>query len=328
MKFSEKLFNLRRQYGLSQDDLAIKLDISRQAVYKWENDQSKPELDKLKILSTLFNVSIDNLLDDNADIVLKTTSSRKALGEVVDLKTPDADMAERVNTAYSEEDSNKIKTRKTLIKSSLIAIWIAIAMLILSIVIVVTGEEWNKLDDFAMSFMLPLGFVVFIIALIVYKVTDKWVYSNVSSERTYFNTLKANGENYLKSKGYEYVMLQKDLPVWFFYDVVGNSKLGVYFEEKEQFVCPIQNYINLSYEKMQLEEFAAYKVSFSYYDQNGVVKDYTFMLSPIRKYIIDILVDKGMYDKDYVDNYVHEISKETLKTITGIKSSLEIKKLN
>ena len=77
MIFAEKLVVLRKKAGLSQEDIADKLDISRQAVYKWENDQSKPDIEKLKLLSKLFDVSIDNLLDDKEDTEYKSSESKK-----------------------------------------------------------------------------------------------------------------------------------------------------------------------------------------------------------------------------------------------------------
>ena len=68
MKLSEKIVYLRKEQGWSQEQLAIKLDVSRQAVYKWEADINQPDLEKLKKISSLFNVSFNNLMDDNIDI--------------------------------------------------------------------------------------------------------------------------------------------------------------------------------------------------------------------------------------------------------------------
>ena len=67
MTLAEKIFTLRRKNGLSQDDLANELGVSRQAVYKWESGNSTPEIDKIKMLSKLFKVSFDYLLDDSID---------------------------------------------------------------------------------------------------------------------------------------------------------------------------------------------------------------------------------------------------------------------
>lgn len=68
MNFGANLQNLRKKHNLSQEQLAEKLDVSRQAVSKWENGSSYPEMDKLIIISELFNVDIDLLIKGNLDI--------------------------------------------------------------------------------------------------------------------------------------------------------------------------------------------------------------------------------------------------------------------
>ena len=62
MNLSEKILALRTQLGLSQGELAEKLEVSRQSVSKWETAQSVPELDKLIRLADLFGVSVDELV--------------------------------------------------------------------------------------------------------------------------------------------------------------------------------------------------------------------------------------------------------------------------
>lgn len=62
MALGEKLIYLRKKSGLSQEDVAEKLGVSRQTVSKWETDQTVPELIKAKLLSQLYNVSYDYLI--------------------------------------------------------------------------------------------------------------------------------------------------------------------------------------------------------------------------------------------------------------------------
>ena len=62
MALSEKLYQLRRQSGLSQEQLAEKLNVSRQAISKWESGQSFPEAEKLLAISDYFQVSLDGLM--------------------------------------------------------------------------------------------------------------------------------------------------------------------------------------------------------------------------------------------------------------------------
>lgn len=62
MDFQERLFTLRRQAGLSQEELANLLDVTRQAVQKWEAGTSRPDMDNLVSLAEYFQVSLDYLV--------------------------------------------------------------------------------------------------------------------------------------------------------------------------------------------------------------------------------------------------------------------------
>lgn len=64
MSFAERLKDARRVCGLSQEELAERLDVSRQAVGKWEQGQAYPEMEKLIALCAVLNVSADMLLLD------------------------------------------------------------------------------------------------------------------------------------------------------------------------------------------------------------------------------------------------------------------------
>lgn len=64
MKFSEKLMSLRKSKGMSQENLAEKLNVTRQTISKWELDQTTPDLNKLLEISKLFEISIDELTNN------------------------------------------------------------------------------------------------------------------------------------------------------------------------------------------------------------------------------------------------------------------------
>jgi len=66
MKFEEKLIRLRKEKGWSQEELAERLDVSRQSVSKWEMGASLPEIDKIIAMSELFSVSCDYLLKEDS----------------------------------------------------------------------------------------------------------------------------------------------------------------------------------------------------------------------------------------------------------------------
>jgi transcriptional regulator with XRE-family HTH domain len=65
MSLGERLLYLRKKAGLSQEDVAEKLNVSRQTVSKWETNQTVPELIKAKLLSQLYNVSYDYLISES-----------------------------------------------------------------------------------------------------------------------------------------------------------------------------------------------------------------------------------------------------------------------
>lgn len=62
MQFHEKLYTLRKAANMTQSDLAEKLNVSRQAVSRWEMGTAKPEVDTLIAMSDLFGVTLDDLL--------------------------------------------------------------------------------------------------------------------------------------------------------------------------------------------------------------------------------------------------------------------------
>ena len=91
MNFAEKILNLRTEYGYSQETLAEKLNVSRQAVSKWESGATLPETDKVIALSNFFGVSTDYLLKDNIQrdshdsldrVVLKFLGSAKDMDHI------------------------------------------------------------------------------------------------------------------------------------------------------------------------------------------------------------------------------------------------------
>ena len=62
MEFGNKLYELRKAKGLSQEELASHLEVTRQTVSKWEVGDSTPDMDKLVLLSELFEISLDELV--------------------------------------------------------------------------------------------------------------------------------------------------------------------------------------------------------------------------------------------------------------------------
>ena len=86
MTFKEKLVILRKSKGLTQDEFASAVGVSRQAVYKWESGQSYPEVPKLLEIKALYGISLDNLFDDSYEIAAPEKKKRAAKKEIASEK--------------------------------------------------------------------------------------------------------------------------------------------------------------------------------------------------------------------------------------------------
>ena len=111
----QKLKDARLIAGLTQEEVSIKLLVSRQAITKWESDKGLPDIDNLKSIAKLLNVSIDYLLDDETALDMAVTREAIILSEygtgrkkplkdkVVRSKYPNA----KIMTLIAEEKQTK-----------------------------------------------------------------------------------------------------------------------------------------------------------------------------------------------------------------------------
>lgn len=67
MTTGEKIYQLRKKVGISQEELAQQVGVSRQAISKWERDEAIPDADKIILLSSIFSISTDYLLIENIE---------------------------------------------------------------------------------------------------------------------------------------------------------------------------------------------------------------------------------------------------------------------
>ena len=84
MKFSENLKRIRKENNLSQEQLAEKVGVSRQAVSKWESGAAYPEMDKVLLICKIFNYNIDELLNENVKEVDETKQSKINLNKYIE----------------------------------------------------------------------------------------------------------------------------------------------------------------------------------------------------------------------------------------------------
>ena len=86
MDFNNRLYQLRKQKGLSQEELANRLNVSRQTVSKWEVGDSTPDMEKLIAMSDLFDVSLDRLVMGKEDEEKPPISAKSEFATVLNEK--------------------------------------------------------------------------------------------------------------------------------------------------------------------------------------------------------------------------------------------------
>ena len=148
MILAEKIIKLRKQNGWSQEDLAARLNVSRQSVSKWESMTSIPDLDKIVKLSQIFGVSTDYLLRDD---VQEETSFAMDGSLAKEEEAPARPVSMEEATAYME-----------LVEKS--SFWIAagVAMCILSpaALIILGGMQENHMLDMTKDAAAGIGIIV------------------------------------------------------------------------------------------------------------------------------------------------------------------------
>lgn len=85
MEFYEKLQELRKSRGLTQEELAEALYVSRTAISKWESGRGYPSIDSLKVISNYFSVSIDDLLSGDKLIAIAEKENKYNIQSICDL---------------------------------------------------------------------------------------------------------------------------------------------------------------------------------------------------------------------------------------------------
>lgn len=106
MRFSEKLQKIRKDNNITQEGLADRLNVSRQAVSKWESGTAYPDTEKLIQISKIFNVSLDELINDNVE---KNNNGSKKMA-IMDIVNSILDfISKSVNMFWSMKFTEKIK---------------------------------------------------------------------------------------------------------------------------------------------------------------------------------------------------------------------------
>ena len=98
MTIADRIQSLRKSKGMSQEELADAVGVSRQAVSKWESEQTAPDLEKVVIMSDIFEVTTDYLLKGIEPV---KTDDHKTMADVLDQKILTEKNGKRAKTAFS-----------------------------------------------------------------------------------------------------------------------------------------------------------------------------------------------------------------------------------
>ena len=120
MTLSQKLVILRKTKGITQDDFAKALEVSRQSVHKWESGQCYPEVPKIIKMKEILDISIDNLLDDNFEIPLPEKKKRHAAAikneKVQNVEKEEAKGQKKVVPVLNNTDKDAISEEESVIE--------------------------------------------------------------------------------------------------------------------------------------------------------------------------------------------------------------------
>ena len=135
MKFNQKLIELRKKKGLSQEELGYELSVTRQTISKWELGLSTPDMDKLMEISRFFNVSIDDLTNENKNANTNSTNNSSRVNpEFVG-----------VNTNYIPEDEkNKQYVKEPKKHTKFLMFLPLLAPIIIILIMAITGLILSK----------------------------------------------------------------------------------------------------------------------------------------------------------------------------------------
>lgn len=95
MNLGNSLFHARKKCGLSQEDVAEKLGVSRQTVSKWETDETVPDIRQAKRLSVLYHTSLDDLIDFDIDV--------KEIQDIIDRTSEETEKKINWTTAWGKK---------------------------------------------------------------------------------------------------------------------------------------------------------------------------------------------------------------------------------
>lgn len=195
MKYGQIIYNLRKERGLSQERVAEELQVTRQSISLWETDQASPSIDNLLLLSKLFNVSIDDIVNKNVSV--NDSNFRK------------------VQVIY-DEDKKTLFITKSYLQIILLLIYPVGYLLTFSIVDIINYFSNNINGNY--SIVLRIGLPILIVTTLVFGVVITYKkYKKILSENREFSYLfekdkvvvKISGKNKSETEIIEYKNIKK-----------------------------------------------------------------------------------------------------------------------
>ena len=141
MEFNEKLQELRKQKGLTQEELAASLYVSRTAISKWESGRGYPNIESLKAIAKFFSVTVDELLSTDEVLTIAEEDSRRKEKHFRDLMYGllDICIALLLFLPFFAEDADGIIQSVSLIALGSVQTYLKIAYLVVVITMTVMG---------------------------------------------------------------------------------------------------------------------------------------------------------------------------------------------
>ena len=156
MILADKIIELRKRQGMSQEELAEKLGVSRQSVSKWEGAQSTPDLNRILQLSEIFGVSTDTLLRDTEEL----SAGAAPVQETVETEPP-------LRKVSMEEANNFLaENRKRSLRTS-----VGIALCILCVVPIILLEASKKYSSLDTVVGVPVMFICIAVAVALFIIS-------------------------------------------------------------------------------------------------------------------------------------------------------------
>lgn len=251
MKFNEKLIELRKKEGLSQEELGYKLNVTRQTVSKWELGQTTPEMDKLLELSKIFNISVDELINESEIQTNQNSENQNAENQ----------NTENQDTKIEDQPIVEKDIKNTREKNVKIIIIVALIVVVVLIVIKLCTEAslFNKATD-------TIEQEVEVQESIIEKIFglfDKTL-ENVNDAEDEMDVDSFNGPmEVLQITGNATTVLDEVIKS----NKTQDRKITVKYNEIET-----QDTEEISNLKTQLDQFGSYDISFEY-DEKGYINE-------------------------------------------------------